>query len=926
MRLRYGFACALAGTVATALFTAPSASADSSPSRPSRPSRSPRTSRSVSVSRDNVERLAALLDDERTVAELKREGALSSPQGSEMALLDAMRAYEALGDPEGAAELLKRRSARFPQERTPRVQLAMLYERMGKSESALPVWQALDDKFGLTVEQTVQYARALSRVGRSADALVLLKKNHPDAALRATGAKAKEATAAATQDYWRDLAKLAWQFDESAEALAAYRRVWAADHRAPDAALRLMTLAAEAGEREEAAAVAREAYKLEKEPRFLLFIAEQGERAEDWAGVARILNVPVSEQQRFEGREQFWLLRAEAYDHLGNKNAARDCYRAALRLNPASVPIRLSLLWDALDRSERGETDNLREYVEAWRDDVGGEPEMWSPYAQALVRLGRVREAIPFYQKRLSAAPDEYGTMLAYADALDKIQRADAAMRLRRHAFAKLREGFVAQVQAGARARGQDKAVPNEFHLLEHHADLSRRLAGVEEGERWFAYAMNHSKPSEYRDDFAIGWNLDNERSDYVKRQLTSRKGARVNRPIWDSYRLVLASSDDDRTEMRRLLASSSNLGYSERYRAELELGRDDLALATIQEQLARDEPIPDEPELRHTQREIFERHAVAGKVGGTYEYVDGLHLQGPDVLASHDFLGGRILYEGFGREMTSPNGSVNVPNDGRRLEGDLGVTLRFQKRDSIFEVGAGANYQPRQPVPHFELFNATDILRGRVSTVVNLHVNMPIPDTPFMRLVGVRNELQLMGHFGITEHLYAEAEVFGRENTSRTFEHLSGELGGTADVGVHVLRRTPELNIAVRGSVSHRANVSRIPNDLLDTIPIGTAKEIETYLAPSYRMVSFVVQLTRGDFFERQRVEWLPLPRYDCSAELGYLFPQNTPAGSARCSASIRITPHGYLSALGSYTLGLFGLEDATNVRTSLAYTQFFL
>ena len=248
MRLRDGFiVCAMM----TAFLTEFPVLAAPRPPSSSRPSKSARPK----SSRDNVVRLAAILDDERTVAELKRDGALMSPQGAEVALLDAMRAYEALGDPEGAVDLLKKRSARYPQEKTPRIQLALLYERMGKSESSVPVWQGLDDKSGLTVEQTVQYARALSRLGRLSDALTVLQKHRPEAAKKATGPNAKEATAAATHEYWQDIAMLAWEQDDSAEALFAYRRVWAIDHRAHDAALRLMTLCAEIGARAEARTV-----------------------------------------------------------------------------------------------------------------------------------------------------------------------------------------------------------------------------------------------------------------------------------------------------------------------------------------------------------------------------------------------------------------------------------------------------------------------------------------------------------------------------------------------------------------------------------------------------------------------------------------------------------------------------------------------
>ncbi len=900
-----------------AIFASLAASASAAPPKV-RPSKAPRPSR---TSRDNVIRLAEALDDERTVASLKRERAVG-PRGTEDDVKEAVRAYEGLGDPDGAVNILKRRLARVPDEEGSHILLAQLYERMGKTDLAIPEWQLIDRKFGLSVEHTVGYARALSRLGRLDDALALLKSHPPSSAKPAPPPPPPPPSNMNPPPpvdynlaYYRDLAVLAWELDDSPVALDAYRRVWAGDRTTPDAALRLMTLLSEAGFKDEANKVATEAYNLEKNPQYVLFIAEQYEKVDDWAGVARILDIPISEQVRFEGREQFWLLRAEAYDHLGNKNAARDAYRAALHLNPSSVPVRLALLWDALDRND---VVTLRDYVHAWQDDVEDEPEMWGPYAMALVKVGRVREAIPYFQMRVRQTPDEYVTMIAYADALDELHLGDIALRLRRHALGKLRSSLIAK-------RTDPKAQPPDFELLRHHTELTREMQGAEQGQRWFAFAMEHSKPSDEREDFVLGWHIDNDQAERSRKRLAASTAAADPRPIWDSYRLTLASEEDDRYEMARLLATSHTLGYAERYQAQLELERDDQALATIQEQLAKDDTVADEPELRLAQREILERHAPLARAGGTYEYVDGLDLEGPDALVAHDWGRARVIYEGWGREMTSPNQSVIVP-DGRKIEADLGVTLRFQQRDDIFEIGAGANWQSKYVVPHAELYTAQDILRDRVSTVVSAHLNMPIEETPFMRLVGVRDELQMVGHVDIGSRLYTEAEGVLRDDTSRTYEQLGAEVGGSADLGLHILRRDPELNTAFRATGFHRWNVSKIPDDLLEVIPFGTKRDVDTYLAPSYGMLSVVVQLTKGDFFERQRAERLPLPRYDCTAEFGYLFPQHSPAGEFRCSASVRVGRHGYVSALGSYNLGFFGIEDASSAKASLSYTQLFL
>lgn len=851
-------------------------------------------------SRDNVLRLAQLLNDERTVAGLKGARALQA-SCTEDELLDAVRAYEKLGDPEAAVRVLRQRSARFPEELAARVQLAYLYERMGKPDEAVSVWEASDKadrKSRLTTAMAVAYARSLARLWRLGDAFAVLKAHRP-------------AQGEAAEAYWHDLAAMAWELEDTETALEAYRFVWAADRRAPNAAIRLMTLAAEAGEQEEAIAVALDGYAAEKNLRYVLFIADAYAKSGNWGAAKRALDLPESKPALVASREDYWLLRADVSTHLGDADGARDAFRAALRANPSSTTTRVALLWDAVDRRD---TASVRGYVEAWRSDAPGEPALWGPYAVGLVQLGRAREAVPFFEKRVRASPDDYVIMLEYADTLDQLHQGEIALRLRRHAWKNMRSGLRAQLRTPTPG-------PADLHLLEQHARISRRLAGAEEGERWFTHAMGASGASPERDDFAIGWYLESDRLEFARRRIaTSPWGPSREPPSWASYRLTLASTDDDRAEMGRLLARSRVLGFSERYKAELELERDGAAMDTLRRELARPDS-PDEVEAHAAARELIEHHAPGARIGATYAYVDGLDTAGPDVAAGHDLGRARVTYNGFARQMTSPNESLTL--SAPVIEADVGALLRFQRPDTSFEIGGGVNYQPDRPVPRLELHDVRSLLHGRLTTSIDMRVNTFTEDTPFLRLAGVRDELEIGGHLELTPHFYTTAEIVGREDTSRVFRHLGAEVGGSVDLGAHLHRRAPELNVAFRSAVHHRDNVSVIPDGLQGIIPPGSAADIERFMPPSYRMFSLVVQAFHGSFFERQRASRLAFPKYDCEALLGYLSPNNALTGQFRCAASARVSSRGRLSFVGSYMLGVVGIEDATNARATVMYTQ---
>ena len=137
----------------------------------------------------------------------------------------------------------------------------------------------------------------------------------------------------------------------------------------------------------------------------------------------------------FRDEMEFWLIRAQLHAHDGRPRDAIDDYEHALSIDPRSGQARAGwLLLAVRDRDHR----RLAERLDAWRADALVEPDLWGAYAMGYDLLDRLDEALRFYERDARIHPESHLVLVAYADALAKSGRPDAADRLRRHLLARM--------------------------------------------------------------------------------------------------------------------------------------------------------------------------------------------------------------------------------------------------------------------------------------------------------------------------------------------------------------------------------------------------------------------------------------------------------------------------------------------------------
>jgi tetratricopeptide (TPR) repeat protein len=319
---------------------------------------------------------------------------------------------------------------RYPQERNGWEALAQLQERSGDLIAAAATWEYLGTHFGNRVAATCRQAELLWRASQREQAFSLLQRIQPQANL-------------SDSTYWKLFGDLAWNLKRNADALSAYRVLWKAGQADALGAERLIILARDAGHNNEAITTAELAFHRFSQPRLLLLGMDVAIRASLWQALAHSMEIARQKEQQFQSNEMYWLQRAQLSVHNGRSEEARANYERALQINPKSVSARVSLLWIMI-RSD----DKLRlsEYIPRWQRDALADSSFWGAYAVAFVKLGRAREALPWFERYVHASPRDYSSLLSYADALTQVGQVEAAWRLRHHTLQQLR----AEVKRGS--------------------------------------------------------------------------------------------------------------------------------------------------------------------------------------------------------------------------------------------------------------------------------------------------------------------------------------------------------------------------------------------------------------------------------------------------------------------------------------------
>ncbi len=295
---------------------------------------------------------------------------------------------------------------------------AQLAENAGDDSRALGLYLKRSNLAPFSLETVLSAVLLLVRAERLPEALQVLQAHAaqvpPDAA-----------------DFWRLLGQVAWDLRQTDVAQTAYQQYVQTPQAVAADWSRLIFLV-RSKYPAQAASLALEAYHRFGSQEQLELALEIYASLQDTQAQRRIydsLQGPALLQA--EKQQRFLLLRAQFYTQSRQPDRAWNDLRLALQLTPQDRDVVLSALWFTIDQ---GRSKSLAELLQHYAP-AASDPSYWLAYAAGHQMLGHAREALRWYAKAVQRSPQDALLLLNYADALEQVQQAGMAARVRRHAW-----------------------------------------------------------------------------------------------------------------------------------------------------------------------------------------------------------------------------------------------------------------------------------------------------------------------------------------------------------------------------------------------------------------------------------------------------------------------------------------------------------
>jgi hypothetical protein len=807
-------------------------------------------------------RVAFAVYDWRSVLELLKledgAGRIAHEQ-----LLALVRTLEEMAAPEAAAATVLEQGD-LDDRRTWEL-LAALHERAGHLDAALDDWRQITSRFGRRLPDLVRQARLLWQLDAPDQARLLLESG-------ATLARPED------ESYHRLLAELAFSQGVSAAALDAYRVLWQTRKSTPDEMARLLRLLDEGGRDEELVTIGREAWERSKNPEFLVQAMSAAVRGARWDDLEAVLADADRNPEPFQGREPYWLAHALLAQVRGRPGEVEKSYQRALVANPLSHQARLGWLWFALDRDDR---PRLRQLAADFRGLASVEADYARPYAATLDRLGRLRDALPFYDRAARAAPTDVVLLEQYADALERAHLADPAHRVRRFAL---------------QARGRE-AVASLTVKSGQHPDLAPMVAyarglwreGTSTTAR-LAHALCAAHP-ERQDVERLGFDVDLADGNLpgVRAWLDRLGRAGAATPV-ERAALALAENDNQALTQAATVDAGA-LTVSDRILIERRLGRREVARSLLLAALAASPPLPDD-ERDGLIQQLLEMNAeedasIKAELGtaargpveieeervmATYALTPGLRLSG---YAAHLRLSSRDDAVWGGAPESHGDLALSAALEGRRLRGSM-------------LLGAQPGPDHLAPLMSAEVGTRLPELGGSSRLDLGAALHEPSRDGGLLLLVGRRDRLEARLRFAFgSEYALATAQL--RREATRDGEWLGDTRMGALELGTH-LSLIPELRLFVQGIAATSDRAAGVP--ALLQARLGRTVGLDALVAPSWAAALAGLSLASGPAIDsRSRLRWT------LDANAGWMNPARMFVFRLEGGAGLRLFAHNVLA-----------------------------
>ncbi len=483
----------------------------------------------------NVLRLSAQMEDPSVALQVWKIRAQTS-QLNPAQWEEVLQLFEEMAQPGEGSRFFEAQYLRT-QDTTLLDHAARLAEHAGEDERALALHLQRASLLPFSMDSVLQAVVQLVRTDRMAQALALLQTHSSQVPPEAA-------------EYWRMLGQIAWELGHLDAAQSAYQRYVQTPQAGVADWSRLVFLVRQEHPAQ-AAALALDAYRRFDALEQLVLALEIYAGLGDLQAQGRIYaSLQGTALQRAQTQQRFLLLRAQYHQRSRQPELAWSDLQLALHNSPHDKDTVLTALWFLIDEGRNQPLAILLQQNTA----AAADPAYWLAYAAGNQALGRHREALRWYAREVRRNPQDPLLLLNYADALEQVQQAGMAARIRRHAWLQLKQKYPSPSSVPATAFTPELLAVARLALLNQPGDPAlQQVRRMTEKMRGLPSPQTDTETRA----LVLGWALSQSQFANARSWIWLRYTRQLQQAaaLWGEAQVALNASDTQ--TMERLLAST---------------------------------------------------------------------------------------------------------------------------------------------------------------------------------------------------------------------------------------------------------------------------------------------------------------------------------------------------------------------------------